>query len=113
MRDAIRREISFAGPEGKQYKLNEKTAVLLVRPRGWHLTEKHFQVDGEPISGGLFDFGLYFFHNAEELIRRGSRPLLLSAEARIAISKHASGTMFSFSRRIISASRKAQSARLC
>jgi malate synthase len=74
VRDAIRREISFTGPEGKQYKLNEKTAVLLVRPRGWHLTEKHFQVDGEPISGGLFDFGLYFFHNAAELIRRGSGP---------------------------------------
>ncbi len=72
--DAIRRTISFEGPEGKQYRLNEKTAVLLVRPRGWHLVEKHFLVDGEPISGGLFDFGLYFFHNAAELIRRGSGP---------------------------------------
>ncbi|HKD06643.1 MAG TPA: malate synthase A [Bryobacteraceae bacterium] len=72
--DAIRRVISFEGPEGKQYRLNEKTAVLLVRPRGWHLVEKHFLVDGEPISGGLFDFGLYFFHNAAELIRRGSGP---------------------------------------
>jgi len=74
LRDAIRREISFTGPEGKQYKLNEKTAVLLVRPRGWHLVEKHFHVDGEPISGGLFDFGLYFFHNAKELVSRGSGP---------------------------------------
>ena len=74
MRDAIRREISFTGPEGKQYKLNEQTAVLLVRPRGWHLTEKHFHVDGEPMSGGLFDFGLYFFHNAAELLQRGSGP---------------------------------------
>src|SRR4051812_15479405 len=74
LRDAIRREIGFTSPEGKQYKLNEKTAVLLVRPRGWHLTEKHFVVDGEPISGGLFDFGLYFFHNAAELLRRGSGP---------------------------------------
>jgi malate synthase len=71
---AIRRTIAFTGPEGKQYQLNEKTAVLLVRPRGWHLVEKHFQVDGEPISGGLFDFGLYFFHNAAELIRRGTGP---------------------------------------
>src|SRR5207342_135291 len=68
------RVISFEGPEGKQYKLNEQTAVLLVRPRGWHLVEKHFLVDGEPISGGLFDFGLYFFHNAAELLRRGSGP---------------------------------------
>ncbi|MDQ1474480.1 MAG: malate synthase [Bryobacterales bacterium] len=74
MKDAIRREIGFTGPEGKQYKLNEQTAVLLVRPRGWHLTEKHFQVDGQPISGGLFDFGLYFFHNAAELLKRGSGP---------------------------------------
>jgi len=72
--DAIRREIAFTGPEGKQYKLNEDTAVLLVRPRGWHLTEKHFLVDGAPISGGLFDFGLYFFHNAAELLKRGSGP---------------------------------------
>ena len=72
--DAIRREIAFTGPEGKQYKLGEKTAVLLVRPRGWHLVERHFLVDGEPISGGLFDFGLYFFHNAAELQRRGSGP---------------------------------------
>jgi len=74
LRDAIRREISFTGPEGKQYKLNEKTAVLLVRPRGWHLVEKHFKVDGQPISGGLFDFALYMFHNAAELMRRGSGP---------------------------------------
>jgi len=71
---AIRRTIAFTGTEGKQYQLNEKTAVLLVRPRGWHLVEKHFLVDGAPISGGLFDFGLYFFHNAAELLKRGSGP---------------------------------------
>jgi malate synthase len=74
LRDAIRREIGFTSPEGKQYKLAEQTAVLLVRPRGWHLVEKHFQVDGAPISGGLFDLGLYFFHNAAELLKRGSGP---------------------------------------
>ncbi|MCP8968234.1 malate synthase A [Ectobacillus ponti] len=74
MRDAIRRTISFTGPNGKEYKLNEKTAVLMVRPRGWHLNEKHVQVDGEQMSGGLFDFGLYFFHNAHELLKRGSGP---------------------------------------
>ncbi|NDJ13305.1 MAG: malate synthase A [Acidobacteriia bacterium] len=74
MRDAIRREIGFTSPEGKVYGLNEKTAVLLVRPRGWHLLERHFQVDGLPMSGGLFDFGLYFFHNAAELLKRGSGP---------------------------------------
>jgi malate synthase len=74
LRDAIRREIDFTSPEGKQYALNEKTAVLMARPRGWHLDEKHLLVDGEPVSGSLFDFGLYFFHNAQELLDHGSGP---------------------------------------
>jgi malate synthase len=74
LRDAIRRTIHFKSPEGKQYELNEKTAVLLVRPRGWHLEEKHLLIDGRPVTGGLFDFGLYFFHNARELLKRGSGP---------------------------------------
>jgi malate synthase len=74
LRDAIRRTITFTNPNGKEYKLNEQTAVLLVRPRGWHLVEKHVLVDGAPISGSLFDFGLFFFHNAKELIARGSGP---------------------------------------
>ena len=74
LRDAIRRRIDFTSPEGKAYRLNAKTAVLFVRPRGWHLPEKHVLIDGEPISGGLFDFGLYFFHNAKELLARGSGP---------------------------------------
>ena len=74
LRDAIRRRIDFTSPEGKVYKLNEKTAVLFVRPRGWHLPEKHVKVDGEAISGGIFDFALYFFHNAKELLARGSGP---------------------------------------
>jgi malate synthase len=74
LRDAVRREISFASPEGKQYKLNEKTATLFVRPRGWHLPEKHLLVQGQPISGSLFDFGLYFFHNAAVLRARGTGP---------------------------------------
>jgi malate synthase len=72
--DAVRRTISFTNPDGKEYQLNEKIATLLVRPRGWHLVEKHVEVDGTPISGSLFDFGLYFFHNAKELIQRGSGP---------------------------------------
>jgi malate synthase len=74
LRDAVRRTISFSNPDGKQYQLNEKTATLLVRPRGWHLSEKHVLIDGEPISASLFDFGLYFFHNAAELLKRGSGP---------------------------------------
>src|SRR5262249_24793034 len=74
VRDAINRTISFASPEGKQYALAAKTATLLVRPRGWHLVEKRCLVDGAPISGSLFDFGLYFFHNAKNLMARGSGP---------------------------------------
>jgi malate synthase len=75
LRDANRRNISFTNPKnGKRYALNETTATLMVRPRGWHLDEKNVTVDGEFISGSLFDFGLYFFHNATELIQRGSGP---------------------------------------
>ncbi|MEP6656690.1 MAG: malate synthase A [Betaproteobacteria bacterium] len=74
LRDAIRRQIDFTSPEGKRYVLGQKTAVLFVRPRGWHLPEKHMIVDGAPISGGIFDFALYFFHNAKELRSRGSGP---------------------------------------
>src|SRR5438874_9021700 len=74
LRDAINRTISYTGPEGKQYSLQEKTATLLVRPRGWHLPEKHVLIDGQPIPGGIFDFGLYFFHNVKSLLERGTGP---------------------------------------
>ncbi len=74
LRDAVRREISFASPEGKQYRLNATVATLLVRPRGWHLVEKHMLVDGRPVSASLFDFGLFFFHNAAAQIERGTGP---------------------------------------
>ena len=72
--NAVRRTLAFTSPEGKEYRLGDKPAVLIVRPRGWHLPEKHVEVDGKPISASLFDFGLYFFHNAKELIERGSGP---------------------------------------
>src|ERR1043166_6441623 len=72
-RDAVRRTISFE-QGSKRYALQEKTAVLIVRPRGWHLDEKHVSVAGRPVSGALFDFALYFFHNAKELIARGTGP---------------------------------------
>jgi len=72
---AVHREIDHVDPQsGREYRLNDKTAVLFVRPRGWHLPEKHMTVDGMPMSGALFDFGLYFFHNAGELLARGSGP---------------------------------------
>jgi len=75
--DAVRRELSFDDPDkGKSYRLGDEIATLLVRPRGWHLVEKHVTVDGDPISASLFDFGLYFFHNARELLERGSGPYL-------------------------------------
>ena len=73
LRDAVRRTIAFDGG-AKHYKLNDKTATLVVRPRGWHLVEKHLLVDGKPVSASLFDFAIYFFHNAKELIARGSGP---------------------------------------
>src|SRR5689334_16662306 len=73
LRDAVRRTITLE-QNGKRYALNEKTAVLIPRPRGWHLDEKHVQIDGKPVSGSLFDFALLFFHNARELIKRGSGP---------------------------------------
>ena len=73
--DAIRRQVDFK-QGGKEYKLRTDRTLptLIARSRGWHLDEKHFTVDGEPISGSLFDFGLYFFHNAKELIARGTGP---------------------------------------
>ena len=73
VRDAIRRTISLESG-GKSYKLNDKVATLLVRPRGWHLDEKHVTVDGARISGGIFDFALFMCHNAKELLVRGSGP---------------------------------------
>jgi malate synthase len=74
LKDAVRGEIEFTSPEGKRYTLGPKLATLMVRPRGWHLLERHFEVDGAPVSASLFDFGLFFFHNAAELLRRGTGP---------------------------------------
>ena len=72
--DAVRRELSLDAPDGKRYRLADQTATLVVRPRGWHLVESHVEIDGAPVSASLFDFGLYFFHNARELLARGSGP---------------------------------------
>ena len=74
LRDTVAGTISYTSPEGKQYRLNSRVATLMVRPRGWHLDEKHFEVDGKPISASLFDFGLYFFHNAKRLMANGTGP---------------------------------------
>lgn len=74
LRDAMRGTITFQSPEGKSYKLNAKIATLLVRPRGWHLMENHVLIDGDPVSGAIFDFAMYFFHNAREALARGTGP---------------------------------------
>jgi malate synthase len=74
LRYAVNGTIRHVSPEGKEYTLKPNVATLLVRPRGWHLTERHFVVDGAPISAPLFDFGLFFFHNAKNLIRKGTGP---------------------------------------
>jgi malate synthase len=72
--DAVRQRIEYRGPDGREYRLAPTTATLMVRPRGWHLEERHVEIDGHPISASLFDFGLFFFHNARELVARGSGP---------------------------------------
>jgi malate synthase len=72
--DAVRGTIALTTPQGKHYALGEQPATLLVRPRGWHLAERHLRVDGRPVAGALFDFGLAFFHNARALLERGSGP---------------------------------------
>ena len=74
LQDVVNRTISYTNTDGKQYVLKDEIATLMVRPRGWHLDEKHVVVDGEPISASLFDFGLYFFHNARSLMERGTGP---------------------------------------
>jgi malate synthase len=74
LRDAVNGTITFTNPDGKEYRLGETLATLLVRPRGWHLLEKHVLVDGDPVSAGIFDFALYMFHNARTLLDKGSGP---------------------------------------
>src|ERR1035437_2213619 len=74
LQDAIRGTIRYESPEGKRYQLGSNLATLVVRPRGWHLNEKHFLVEGKPISGSLFDFGLFFFHNAATLLSKRTGP---------------------------------------
>lgn len=74
VRDAVNGSIEYVSPDGARYALKEKIATLLVRPRGWHLVEKHLRIDGKPVSASLFDFGLYFYHNARKLLAKGTGP---------------------------------------
>ena len=72
--DAVAGSIAYESPDGRAYRLNARPATLVVRPRGWHLVERHVTVDGEPISASVFDFGVYFFHNARRLLEKNSGP---------------------------------------
>ncbi len=74
LRDAVRGELRHISPEGRKHAVGQTPATLMVRPRGWHLVEKHLCVDGDPVSASLFDFGLYMFHNAHALLERGTGP---------------------------------------
>ena len=78
--DAVRGELAYDSPEGKAYRLEERVATLLVRPRGWHLVESHVLIDGVPVAASLFDFGLYLFHNGAERLRRGTAPYFYLAK---------------------------------
>src|SRR5206468_3998870 len=97
LRDTVRREIGFTSPEGKQYRLNDTIATLLVRPRGWHLAEKHMLVDGVPVSASLFDFGLFFFHNAAAQIAAGTGPYFYLPKMESHLEARLWNDVFSFS----------------
>src|SRR4051812_38119727 len=96
VRDAIARQIEYTSPEGKAYRLNEKIATLMVRPRGWHLDEKHVLQDGKPISGLLFDFGLFFFHNTKQLKLNGSGPYFYLPKLEIHLEARLWNDVFNF-----------------
>ncbi|HJY26371.1 MAG TPA: malate synthase A, partial [Actinomycetes bacterium] len=95
--DAVRRQLTFTSPEGKEYALREgRLAVIVVRPRGWHFDEQHVLVDGEPAVAALVDFGLHFFHNAAELLRRGSGPYFYLAKTESHLEARLWNDVFTF-----------------
>jgi malate synthase len=95
--DAVKGTIEFPNPDGRVYRLNEQIATLLVRPRGWHLPERHVLVDGEPIAASLFDFGVYAFHNARRLLERGSGPYFYLPKLESHLEARLWNDVFSFS----------------
>ena len=112
MKDAVRRTISLTTPD-KEYRLNDRVATLLVRPRGWHLVERHATVDGEPMSGSLFDAGLYLFHNARELVGARQRAVPLPARSSRGAPRRRSGTTSWARARTCSACRAGRCGRRC
>ena len=113
LRDAIDGTITYDGSDGRHYELGENPATLLVRPRGWHLPERHLLVDGEPVAGALFDFGMYFFHCAPRAASQRA-PVRTSTSPRWSpISRRGCGTTCSASPRMRSESSAARSRRRC
>ena len=102
LQDAVNKTITFDSPQGKHYKLNDNTAVLMVRPRGLHLLEKHYQIEEESISGSLFDFGLYFFHNAKQLIENGTGPYFYLPKLQSSLESRWWDAVFEFSENYLS-----------
>jgi malate synthase len=100
--DAVRQTISFESPEGKRYTLGDKPATLFVRPRGWHLHERHVLVDGEPVSASLLDFGLCFFHNAREQLARGAGPYFYLPKLESHLEARLWNDVFEFAQRQLS-----------
>jgi malate synthase len=103
--DAVRRTLAFTSSEGKAYRLNEKLATLVVRPRGWHLDESHVEISGRPASASLFDFGLYFFHNARAAIDRGTGPYFYLPKLESHLEARLWNDVFNFSQDALGVSR--------
>ncbi len=101
LKDAVDGTISVNGENGKTYTLNKETAVLFVRPRGWHLEEKHVLVDGKPISASLYDFGLYFFHNAIHLVEKGTGPYFYLPKLESHLEARLWNDVFTFAQKFI------------
>ena len=105
LRDTVNDQVDFTSPEGKHYALGEKTATLMVRPRGWHLVEKHLLVDGAPVSASLFDFGLYFFHNAKALLKNRTGPYFYLPKMESHLEARLWNDVFNFSQDALGISR--------
>ncbi len=101
LQEAVRRTLGFTSPAGKRYQLGERLATLVVRPRGWHLSERHAEQEGEPLSATLFDFGLYFFHNARALLERGTGPYVYLPKLESHLEARLWNDVFAFSQQAL------------
>ena len=111
--DAVRHRLEFDAPDGREYRLNDEVATLLVRPRGLHLPERHVLVDGEPIAGAFMDFALYAFHNAQELLDRGAGPFFYLPKLQSHLEARLWNEVFTLAEERDRRSRTARSARPC